>query len=154
MKTLKITNPVWLGVLGEKIAEYVKKLKYPTFTYESMYTYFAQTIQTGGDHNEFWIVQDDEGTPIAFANWFILGIPSLGTVYFNHLYSWTGNKKAVGMLIDQFVDDFAPRCRATIYQFDLVNKKVADAIAGYCEERGITMNRQKSIKFLAWKGGK
>jgi hypothetical protein len=68
MKATKITNPLWLGSIAPVIQKVTEKINIPTMTYETLYSFFVQTVQYGGDTVEFWVVQDGNET-VAFALW-------------------------------------------------------------------------------------
>ncbi len=59
-KAVKITNVYWLGHIGPTIAKFLERASVPTITYETLYTYFATTVQHGGDDSEFWVVFEGE----------------------------------------------------------------------------------------------
>ena len=150
MKAVKVTDPRWIGIIGPEIKAYVKKIGASNVTYEGMFVYFQRAVQFGGDKTELWVVMNDEEKPVAFAHWFVRDVPCNGTVYFDQLYSWTRAIEPVDILINEFVK-FAERSRATIFEFDLVNEKVASVIESRCAKNGIFCQRTGRVNCQGWK---
>ena len=128
LKIGKVTDPVWLGKLGPEIKTFAEKLNLPTITYETLFTYFANTVQFGesaGDKIQFWMVYQDDGgfTPVAFAHWFVCGLPHRGVVFADFIYSWNRMREPVVMLLDKFVK-FGIENHAPIYKGTAINETV------------------------------
>lgn len=141
MKIHKVTNANWLTVIAPRINEYAKLLKQVDVQYENLYAYLAQSIQSAHlqqlefDVSEFWVAMYED-TPSAFAHWVRRPLPHIGKVYMDGIYSWSKSPKAVGMLVDQFIE-FGKQHRATIYQADVLNEKLFRLFRKYAGERGI-----------------
>ena len=148
MKAVKVTDPRWIGIIGPEIKSYVKKINAGNVTYEGMFVYFQRAVQFGGDKTELWVVMDDD-KPVAFGHWFVRDVPCNGTVYFDQIYSWTRSIEPVDLLIQAF-KRFAVRSNATIYEFDLVNNKVAEAIESRCKKNNIHCQRTSRVNCQGW----
>lgn len=144
MRLLKITNPNWLLNIAPRISEFARHLKEDHIPYEQLSSYLAMSIQKAHlqrlkhDTSEFWVVIDNN-EPKAFAHWGIRDLPNLGKVYMDGIYSWSRSKKAVEMLVQEFIE-FGKKHRCTIYEFDCINKKVYDIFKTYANKLGYDFN--------------
>jgi len=149
MEALRITNPNWLGVLGPQIKTFEEKISLPTITYETLFTYFSRTIQFGGDSTEFWVVMDGDEN-LAFAHWFVCGLPHRGVVFCDFIYSWNRMREPVEMLLDGFIE-FGKKHRAPIYKGTALNESVFRVFRKAASKRGIELNKTKLIDFIGRK---
>ena len=121
MELIKVTNPLWLGQLGPKIAEFVKEAPVDGITYESLFTYLSNSIQFGKESSEFWVALNNK-KPVAFAHWFIKGLPYVGTVFLDVLKSWSKSNEPVDLLMAKYAQ-FSNRSRAVVASADAIDEK-------------------------------
>ena len=140
MQTLKITNPLYVGSLAPLIQNYVKRVPFPGVTYESFYTFLANIAQFGGMNSELWVVLDADKQPLAFAVWSVIGLPHVGTVYMQHIYSKAKNKKITLELVQQW-EKFGLEKNCPIFMFDAVNEPVCKYFEGLMKEIGYNINK-------------
>ncbi len=151
VKIMKIPDAYWVGYLAGPIMEFVKKINSPTIRYETLYAYFSEVVQRGGDLAELWVAHyEGDYKPIAFANWYVKGLPHIATAEIGYIYSWNRVKAAVVLLLDQFLR-FAYERRCTRYTGDLVNESVWKIFEKAAEERGIKLTRTGLINFYGKK---
>lgn len=149
MKAVKITNALWLGSIGPHINDFSKKVVIPGITYESLFGYFTATVQFGGDMAEFWVIIDEE-KPTAFAHWFVRGLPAIGKVFCDWIYSWTKDSNAVSLLLDEY-EKFGLRHRAVLFEGEAIDEVVFRAFRKACTKKGYTLTRSNRINFTARK---
>ena len=149
MEAVKVTNPVWLGNIAPQIEKLCRRIKISTITYESLYTYFAQTVQFGGENAELWVVFDDQ-KPIAFAHWLVRGLPHVGTVYMDFLYNASKKREPVSILIKEY-SKFGKKHHAPFYEGDAINKAAMLLFNKYIEEIGYVATETGVVNFLAWR---
>jgi hypothetical protein len=144
LKLQKVTNPNWLGMIAPRILDFYNRTKEPGKTYESLFTFYANSIQFGGDNSEFWAVLN-ETKPVAFAHWMVFGLPLIGSVLFESLHNWSKQKEPINLLITEFVN-FGKRKRATVYRYEAYNQKVADVIEKYAVDAGFEVKTSDSVR--------
>ncbi len=149
VKALKITNPLYLGQIGPLIDKFNKKIKLDGVTYESLYTYFAQNVQFGGDRAEFWIAYEDE-QPVGFADWFVRGLPHVGKVCCDFLYSSNRKREPVELLVDEF-EKFGLKHRAPLYEAYAINEELFRVHRLAATRKGYNVTRLKTVNFLGRK---
>lgn len=152
MKALKITNPLWLGSIGPQINDFVKKVPVQGITYESFYTYLAQSVQFGGEINELWAVIDTEG-PVGLAHWLVLGLPYIGTVLCDGIYSWTKDRESASLLVDEFIN-FGLKHKAPIYTASLANEKIYQIFSKHAKDKGYEIIKSGLIHMVGRKSTK
>ncbi len=150
MKALKITNALWLGQIGNLIADFHKIIDIEIIGYEQLFTYFANTVQFGRDIVEFWVVFDDDNTPLAFAHWMVKGLPHRGVAYCDFIYSISKKPEAADSLLSEF-GEFAIRNRCPYLEGDATNETTFRLFSKVAEKRGYTIKRTKQINFLSRK---
>lgn len=151
VKIVKITSPQWVGYLAEPIKEFCNKVNVPTIRYETLYTYFVNVVQFGGTASELWAAHfENDFAPIAFANWYVKGLPHVGAAEIGYIYSWNRAKVPVGLLIDQFIK-FGFENRCNVYTGDIVNEAVWKVFDKAAADRGIKLNRTGHIGFYGKK---
>ena len=156
---IQITNPHYLGVIGPFIKSFLDKVEIPGVTYESLYAFLSNVIQSGHllaqqgmrDTSEFWIVLED-GKPIAFACWNLCSYPSIGTVYCPFCYSWQTKKIPTRMLGKEFIR-FGQEMRAKYYKFDATNERVYEVFKSTLEELGLDVNRTTTVNAYCTRKG-
>lgn len=148
-KAQKITNPLYLGQIGPMIDKFNKKIEIPGITYESLYSYFAQNVQFGGDRVEFWLVFEDE-TPVAFADWFVKPLPHIGKVCCDFLYSNNRMREPVELLVDEY-EKFGLKHRAPIYEAYAITEELFRVHKLAATRKGYEITRMKTVNFLGRK---
>lgn len=146
LKAIRITNPHWLAQMAPFIISFVEKIGIPNLTYESMYTYLAQSIQYGGDQTEFWVIVEDE-TPVAFAHWVVKGLPFLGTAYGEYVHSWNRKRDPVLMLVEKFIE-FGKRHRCVWYAGDTINPTVFRVMRKAFNKKNVKIQDMQFVHFL------
>ena len=149
VKAIKITNPLYLGNIGPMIDKFNKKIQIPGVTYESLYSYFAQNIQLGGDKAEFWVVYEDEKA-VGFGNWFLRGLPHIGKVCCDFLYSSNRMREPVELLINEF-EKFGLKFKAPIYEAYAINEELFRVHRLAATRKGYEITRLKTVNFLGRK---
>jgi hypothetical protein len=149
-KTIKVTNPLYVGQVANVIGDYVKRLNVDTITYESLYTYFCHTVQLGGSQAEFWVVVDQDNNPVAFGNWFVRSMPHIGAAHFDNIYSWNRMKEPASLLIDEFLN-FAVRNRCPWIDGTCINATVFRVFQKAAAKRGIDLKDTEQINFIGRK---
>jgi len=153
MEALKITSPLYLGQIGPLIDRFNKKIQIPGITYESLYAYLAQNVQFGGDRAEFWIVYEGDNpgeNPVAFADWFIKGLPHIGKVCCDFLYSSNRKREPVELLITEF-EKFGLKHRAPLYEAYAINEELFRVHRLAATRKGYNITRLKTVNFLGRK---
>ena len=143
MKAVRITNPLWLGQIGPRVAEYVKKVEIAGVSYETLYNYLAQSIQLGGDNSEFWVVYDNEEA-VAFGHFVVKGMPYHGMVSCDNLYKWTKKNHPVDILTEKFIE-FGKSRRSPIYEVICPNEKVFEMVERMGGKRGYAFTKQGGV---------
>lgn len=154
----KITNVKYLTILAPHIQKFHNKVKVKGVEYESLVTYFMNTVQHGAsnlvngvarDLFEFWVVFEDR-QPIAFAHMLLRGLPHIGKVYMDFIYSWTKNPEAVRALMEAF-RKFGLDHRAVYYEGDAINKTVLRLFKKVAGEFNHYVEESDHINFIGWK---
>ena len=148
-KALKITNPLYLGQIGPLIDKFNKKINLDGVTYESLYTYFAQNVQFGGDKADFWIVYEDE-KQVGFANWFVRGLPHIGKVCCDFLYSSNRMREPVELLHVEF-EKFGLKHRAPLYEAYAINEELFRVHRLAATRKGYKVSILKTVNFIGRK---
>jgi len=146
---LEITNPNWLGYIAPEIKQFVEKTKLPTMTYETLYTYFSQSIQNAAAPSEFWVVRKGEDN-LAFAHWFVCGLPHRGVVFMDFIHSWNRMREPVQMLMDKY-GEFGRKHRCPIYKGMAVSESVFRVFRKAASRRGFELNKTELIDFIGRK---
>ena len=158
MKALKITNPEYLGLLAESIQKFVEKVQIPGIRYETLYTYFVESIRNGfvqkqmhgSELEEFWVVMDDDEKPSAWGHWFKRGVPYNATVECDYVFSWGDKRQALRCLIDE-LEQFAARHRSPLIIGTSVNTIVFNHLVKVGKMKGYEVLNINSINFIARK---
>lgn len=154
IKLIKVKNPLFVGEIAGPIKDFNDRLNIPTITYETLYTYFCNTVQYGGDRAEFWIAYIDivenelpKYQPLAFAHWFVNGSPHRGSVYCDFIYSWNRMREPVSKLLDEFLD-FGTKNNAPYYRGEALNETVFRVFRKAAFKKGLELNRIGVVDFL------
>lgn len=143
LKAIKINNPLWIGNIASMIQKYVDILKVPSITYETLYTYFVNITQYGGNNQEFWVVfSDDE--PVAFGCWFVRGLPHRGSTFFDHIYSWNRMSDPVGLLTDEYIK-FSDRHNCPILECMAINDVVWKVHKRNAERKNLNIEKTSQV---------
>jgi hypothetical protein len=157
IKVIKIENPEYIGVIAPFINGFLEKVAIPGVTYESLYTFLSQTVQMGQaqkhmglrDTQELWVVLDGK-KPLAFARWFVMGLPYLGCVSCDIIYSWNRKAEPVKLLIEKF-RQFSYDHRSPMGYIDAHNEALFKVFKKYAEEYGYEVNRTEKVNFTVRK---
>lgn len=145
-KLIKISQPEWLGYLAPQIKTFAEKLDLSTITYETLYTYFLRTIQHGGDNIEFWVVFKED-QPIAFAHWYVNGLPQRGAVSCDYIHSWNRMREPIKLLLDKFIE-FGKNHHAPIYTGTATNEAVFRVFRKAALKIGYKIEKTSLIDFM------
>ncbi len=148
-KVAKITNPLWVGALSAIIHDFTEKIKVKSIVYETLYAYFVNTVQFGGDRAEFWISYRGE-EPFAFAHWYAKGIPHRGIVSCDFIYSWNRMAEPISMLIEEFIK-FGIKNNAPLYEGDAVNETIFRVFRKAAYKRGYELTKTELVNFVGRK---
>lgn len=161
---IKITNPNWLRFVTKEVETLCGKLQIPAITSQSLWAYFAESMgrgamqkaQLGIELEEFWAVfsgdltmenPDDSPRCHAFAHWFKAGLPHVGTVICDAIYSWNRKADPAEMLYKEFVE-FGKRLRCTYYMAECANKELFRLFHMKLEKLGIKIVQTGRIQFV------
>jgi hypothetical protein len=146
LKILKITNPLYLGNITPNILKFVEKVKPIGITYETLYSYFANSIQFGGDKSEFWVAIDDD-TPVAFAHWLVMSLPHVGKVCCDYMMSWNRKREPVENLLDKFIE-FGRKNRSPLYEGYLANEAIFRVFRKAMNAKGIKIEKTEILNCI------
>ena len=121
MKCLKITNTHWLNTVVPQIQDYCKIVNSPAIYPQTLATSLHESIQFGGEASEVWAAFETE-EPVAFARFFVMPLPHIGTTCCDCFYSWDKGKKSRELLLDVLMS-FTKKNRATYVIFNFYNGK-------------------------------
>jgi len=152
VKLIQITNPHSVGVLGPQINKLTKQVNLPTITYESLYTYFTNSVQFGRGVSEFWVACNQENEPLAFAHWMVRGSPHMGLAYLDFIYSWNRMREPVDLLLNEFIQ-FGQKNNCIYFKGDVINEAVFRVFRKAASKRGFQLNKTSTINFLGRKNG-
>lgn len=162
---IKITNPQWLKFISKEIEAFVNKVNIKTVTPQSQWTAFAESISRaavqkltiGVEMEEFWAVlsgdlsmSDPDNAPKchAFAHWMKLGVPHIGTVLCDALYSWNRQSEPAQLLYQEFID-FGKKLRCPYYQIECRDEALARLFEKNGKKLGIdTVERTGRIQLI------
>lgn len=154
IKLVKVKNPLFVGEIAGPIKEFNDRIKIPTITYETLYSYFVNTVQFGGERAEFWIAYTDtienelpKYTPLAFAHWYVKGLPHRGVVYCDFIYSWNRMREPISKLIDEFLL-FGNRNNAPYYEGEAINEAVFRVFRKAAYKKGLELNKTTLTNFI------
>ena len=157
----KVVNPELLSALNSEVIKFAEKMDLDGVTSQSLWLYFYESIQRSVIQEnsgmpiteEFWVVYtiDDDTTGTiaihAFSHWFKQGLPHVGSVYCDFMYSWNTAKKPASMLINKFVE-FGKRHHCPWYEFDAVNERVYTVFKKAAEKRGYEIKRRPRVNCI------
>jgi hypothetical protein len=149
LKIQRITNPLYLGNIAPTISKFVEKVKPVGVTYETLYTYLANSIQYGGDKSEFWVAFN-EGEPVAFAHWFIMPLPHTGKVCCDYIMSWNRKREPIEHLLDKFLE-FGVKNRSPLYEGYLANEPIFRVFRKAMHKKGVMVEKTEIINAIGRK---
>lgn len=148
-KAIKITHPGFLAYFPKSIQDLVKKLKDPTITYETLYTYFNNTVQFGGDLAEFWAVTD--GAKVyGYAHFYVKALPHRGVVCCDYIYCCKNRKNATQLLVDEYIE-FGKRNRSYLYEGTALGETTFRVFRNRALKAGYDIKQTGKITFLGSK---
>ena len=149
LKLQKITNPLYLGNIAPNILKFVEKVQPAGVTYETLYSYFANSIQFGGDRSEFWVAFDDD-KPVAFAHWLVMGLPHVGKVCCDYMMSWNRRREPVEHLLDKFLE-FGVNNRSPLYEGYLANESIFRVFRKAMHKKGVKAEKTEVLNCIGRK---
>jgi len=149
MKAIKITNPLWLRYIAPRVEKFIKLVNAEGISYEYLITYFQQTAQYGGSRAEFWVAINDN-KPLAFAHWYVCGLPNIGKVNCDYIYSWVKDRRPAEILVKEFIE-FGKRNNCPLYEGYSVRESVFRAERKILSKIGYDIKRMETIHFIGRK---
>lgn len=146
LKLQKITNPLYLGNIAPNILAFFEKVKPVGMTYETLYSYFANSIQFGGDRSEFWVAFSED-SPVAFAHWMVMPLPHTGKVCCDFMMSWNRKREPVEHLLDKFLE-FGVNNRAPLYEGYLSNEAIFRVFRKAMHKKGVKVEKTEIINCI------
>jgi hypothetical protein len=149
LKLQKITNPLYLGNIAPNILKFIEKVQPVGITYETLYSYFASSIQFGGDRSEFWVAFDDDN-PVAFAHWLVMPLPHVGKVCCDFIMSWNRMREPVEHLLDRFLE-FGVENRSPLYEGYLANEAIFRVFRKAMHKKGVMVEKTEIMNCIGRK---
>lgn len=154
IKLVKVKNPLFVGEIAEAIRNFNDRINIPTITYETLYSYFCNTVQFGGDRAEFWVAYTmsvengiETFVPLAFAHWYVKGLPHRGCVYCDFIYSWNRMRGPVSLLIDEFLK-FGVKNNSPYYEGEAINETVYRVFRKSAYKKGLELEKTSLTNFI------
>jgi len=138
MKAIKISNVAWLPQIGEHIQSFCNKIDVDGIHAPNLYAFFVNTIQFGRDVSEFWVSFDEDNKPKALAHWTISPPPHIGTVYMGFLHSWSKDKQAARILLDEYLK-FGEKHNAVWYTYNPISPAHLRYLTSVLKKKGYTV---------------
>jgi hypothetical protein len=153
MELMKVTNGEWLMTqMGEHIERFAREMDIPGIHGPSLFAHFARVAQYGGEREEFWVVLDDNGKPIAFANWNTLGLPHVSKVYMGFMHSWARPEEATRMLGEEYLR-FGEKHRAVWYVYETMSEAITRLLRRELGKKGFELKETGIINCISWRAG-
>jgi hypothetical protein len=143
---VKITNPLWVGALSKVLLDFCSKIKVPSISYETLYAYFCNTVQFGGERAEFWVALNGK-EPVAFAHWYAKGLPHSGIVSCDFIHSWNRMAEPISMLIDKYLE-FGIKNNAPLYEGDAINETIFRVFRKAAFKKGLNLTKTELCNFV------
>lgn len=148
IKIVKVNNPNWVANLGPLVQDFCEKIDMPNINFYSVIAYFQRTAQIGGELAELWTAFEDD-IPIGFAHWCVRGIPLVGTVYLDYLYSKANKREVVKKFIEQFLR-YGAKHNSPWYMLDIMkNPKLLKYLRRFAGIYDAKLIEQPYVPFLA-----
>ena len=149
VKVIKITNPLWVGALSKVIHDFCDRIKVPSISYETLYAYFCNTVQFGGERAEFWVAML-ENDAVAFAHWYAKGLPHRGMVSCDFIHSWNRMSEPISLLIDEYLK-FGTKNNAPLYEGDAINEVIFRVFRKAAFKKGLNLTKTDLVNFVGRK---
>jgi hypothetical protein len=149
LSIVKITNPLWVGGLASVIQDFCGKIKVPSISYGTLYSYFCNTVQFGGERAEFWVALNGK-EPVAFAHWYAKGLPHSGIVSCDFIHSWNRMSEPISMLIDKYIE-FGIKNNAPLYEGDAINEVIFRVFRKAAFKKGLNLTKTELVNFVGRK---
>lgn len=146
VEIVKITNPLYLGVLAPRIQTYSKGLDIQGITYETLYNYFLETIQRWGEVRELYVAYKDK-QPVGFAHFFVMGLPHFGKVSMDEFTVWVKDRSVADGFIEKWID-FGVRHNCPLYETSVINKAILRYSKLKCEKFGYELTETDRKNFV------
>jgi hypothetical protein len=146
LSVIKITNPLWVGGISKIIQDFCEKLKVPSISYGTLYAYFCNAVQFGGDRAEFWVALNGK-EPVAFAHWYAKGLPHAGMVSCDFIYSWNRSKEPISLLFDKYIE-FGIKNNAPLYEGDAINETIFRVFRKVAYKKGYDLTKTELCNFV------
>ena len=150
MKVIKITNPLYIGQVAPLIQQFFKRIdgnpSIKGVSYESLYTYFTNIVQFGGETAEFHVALKEDN-PVAFGEWRILTAPHYGTVFCEYLYNSSNTNGPVLALCNEFIE-YGKRHNAPYYSFTAVNQQIAKVLLKSAKKCNLDFSSTGILNFI------
>lgn len=154
IKLVKVKNPLFVGEIAGPIKDFNDRMAISTITYETLYSYFCNTVQFGGDRAEFWIAYTEivenglqKFVPLAFAHWYAKGLPHRGVVYCDFIYSWNRMREPVSKLIDEFLA-FGEKNNSPYYEGEAISEPVFRVFRKAAFKKGLVLEKTNLTNFI------
>lgn len=98
---------------------------------------------------EFWVAFQNE-QPIAFAHWYVKGLPHSGIVSCDFIYSWNRSKEPISLLLDKFID-FGVISHAPLYEGDAINETIFRVFRKAAFKKGLNLTKTELVNFVGRK---
>jgi hypothetical protein len=143
IKSIKITNPLWLPMLSPRIKDLADRLKSPAIRYEGLFTYFQQAVQFGSQVREFVTVFSGD-SPIGFAHWYVAPLPHVGMVICDFTHMWASHKTAANTIMEEY-KKFGQRNNCPFYKFQALDERRFRFFDALCKKHGIDLTLQDYV---------
>jgi hypothetical protein len=149
LEAIKVTDNRFLGFLSPGVERLAKRIDDPTIAYETLWTYFCNTIQYGGNSFEFWVVWDGDKI-YGYAHFFVKPLPQRGVACCDYLNTCRNRRKVTQMLMDEFIK-FGKRSRCALYEGSALSNKEFQVIKNRAKQAGYEIKPTGKITFLGSK---
>lgn len=151
MEAVKVTSAEWLmNNLGPMVDSLAKSLKIPGIHGPSLFSYFAWVAQYGGDQNEIWVVMNDDGEPVALAQWNALMLPHVSKVYIGYMYTKDHRLEVPRLLVSEFMK-FGDRCGATWFVWEFLSERLYKLVERILRDFDHKIMKTNLINSMSWK---
>jgi hypothetical protein len=143
---VKITNPLWVGALSKVLLDFCSKIKVPSISYETLYAYFCNTVQYGGERAEFWVAFNGQEA-MAFAHFYAKGLPHRGIVSCDFIHSWNRMSEPISLLFDKYIE-FGIKNNAPLYEGDAINETIFRVFRKVAYKKGYDLTKTELCNFV------
>ena len=146
INVVKITNPLWVGALSKVLLDFCSKIKVPSISYETLYAYFCNTVQFGGERAEFWVAFNGQEA-MAFAHFYAKGLPHRGIVSCDFIHSWNRMSEPISLLFDKYIE-FGIKNNAPLYEGDAINETIFRVFRKVAYKKGYDLTKTELCNFV------